>query len=248
VAKGSVAVAGVARFKRRAPRRLAGLQSVSSFVDEMNARHFLGTGFANGAKRFTIPPAVDVDPPDPQRVDEILAKLPKDPFIMFVGALRRVKGVDVLLDAYRRLENPPPLVLMGTIERDTPNSLPDGVIVLTDVPHEAVMAAWHRAMMGVVPSVWPEPLGTVSMEGVKQGVPMIATVPSGMVDVLGDGAGILVPQGDAAALADAMRSLIADPGRREALREAARARSDAFEPEVVVSRYEQMLGEFLQRR
>lgn len=249
-AKGSTAVAGVASFKRLAPSRVAGLQSVTSFVDEMNSRHLLGNGpTAERVERYVIPSFVAVERGDDDqgRIEAILAQLPPAPFILFVGAIRPLKGVMVLFDAYRRLDDPPPLVLMGTIERDTPDPLPEGALLLTDVPHAAVVRAWDRALLGVVPSVWPEPLGTVAIEGISRGVPMIATMPGGMVDVLGDGAGILVPAGDAAALAGAMRSLIHDPGRREAFSRAALDKSAEFQAEAVVSRYERMLAELAAR-
>jgi glycosyltransferase involved in cell wall biosynthesis len=247
--KGAAAVASVERFKRTAPGRIGGIQSVTSFVDETNAQHLLGrTGAAQNIRRYVVPAFVDVDRPgdaDPHEVERMLAQLPREPFILFVGAIRPVKGVNVLFDAYDRLRNPPPLVLMGTIERDTPTPLPSHATVLTTVPHVAVMEGWRRAMLGVVPSVWPEPLGTVSAEGISHGVPMIATVPSGMVDVVGDGVGILVPQGDVAALAEAMQSVIDDPGRREAMARAGRTRSREFQAEAVLTRYEVVLREMV---
>ena len=42
-----------------------------------------------------------------------LAHLPSEGYILFVGALGRAKGVDVLLQAYSGLRNAPPLVLIG---------------------------------------------------------------------------------------------------------------------------------------
>jgi glycosyltransferase involved in cell wall biosynthesis len=225
------------------------MHSVTSFVDDVTARHLLSLRPAErpAAPRFIVPAFVDVDPPGttPEREAEILAQLPSGPFILFVGALRPLKGVEVLFEAYRSLEDPPPLVLMGTIERDTPKPFPAGATVITDVPHAVVMKAWGRALIGVAPSVWPEPLGTVTVEGIMQGLPMIATVPSGMVDVLGDGVGVLVRQGDARALAEAMRSLISDPARRAELSRAGRARAAAFEAEAVLTRYEQMFEQLV---
>jgi glycosyltransferase involved in cell wall biosynthesis len=243
--KGVAAVAGVASFRRAALPRIVAVQSVSTFVDDMNGEHFIGGDpHRDRIERFVIPAFVDADPPDEadeRLVRSILAELPDEPFILFVGAIRPVKGIEVLFDAYRRLREPPPLVLMGTIEQDTPDPFPTGAIVLTDVPHVAVMEGWSRALFGVVPSVWPEPLGTVSLEGIMQGAPVIATAPSGMVDTLGDGAGVLVPQGDAAALAEAMQSLIDDPVRRQQLCEAGKARAAQFDAEAVLDRYEKML-------
>ena len=43
--------------------------------------------------------------------EELLGRLPPEPFILYVGAFRRIKGIDDLFDAYRRLDKPPPLVL-----------------------------------------------------------------------------------------------------------------------------------------
>src|SRR5439155_14097650 len=51
-----------------------------------------------------------------------------------------------------------------------------------------------------------------------------------------DGAAVLVPPGDAAALADALRALAADHGRAAELARRARARAEeAFRPEAVVA-------------
>ncbi len=248
--KGAMAVAGVFRSRRMTERHIAGLQSVTSFVEETLERHLLRTASAKArVRRFVVPPFVDVDPTGTEEEQREIAgfveKLPEEPFIMFAGAFRLDKGLEVLFDAYRRLKDPPPLVLMGTIERDTPDPLPDFATVLTDVPHAAVMEAWKRALIGVAPSLLPEPLGTVTVEGITYGVPMVATVPGGMVDVLGDGVGILVPQGDAGALAKAMQSLIDDPARRATLSRRGKARSVAFQADVVLSRYEQMLEELV---
>jgi glycosyltransferase involved in cell wall biosynthesis len=229
---------------------------VSTFVDEMTARHFLsgdGRSAERSLPRFVIPAFIDSDPPRRQasrgEVEDFLAKLPEEPFILFVGALRPIKGIEVLLEAYRRLESPsPPLVLLGTFEPDTPRPLPDDVHVFSDVPHEAVLASWDRAMFGVAPSIWPEPLGTVTIEGISRGIPVIATAPSGMSDVVGGGCGVLVPQNDVEALAEAMRDLIRDPARREAISQAAAAHSREFMAAAVVPRYEEALRAVVEAR
>ncbi len=107
--------------------------------------------------------------------DRWLERLPEEPFILFVGAFRKVKGLETLFEAYERLSSPPPLVLLGTFERDSPAQLPPQALVLADVPHDVVMAAWDRAMFGVMPSLWPEPLGSTVVEGMMRGRPVIGT-------------------------------------------------------------------------
>jgi len=71
-----------------------------------------------------------------------------------------------------------------------------------------------------------EPFGRVIVEAMAAGVPVIATDSGGKSEIVEDGVtGIIVPQGDVAALAEAMESLMRDPPRRAALGEAARARA-----------------------
>jgi glycosyltransferase involved in cell wall biosynthesis len=155
-----------------------------------------------------------------------------------VGAFRKVKGLETLFDAYRRLSSPPPLVLMGTFERDSPVDFPPDAIVLTDVPHAVVMASWERALFGVMPSLWPEPLGATVAEGMSRGRPVIGTSLGGHTDMLDETTGVLVPQGDADALAAAMRELLEDPEHREALGRAAAERARNFAGPNVLPRFE----------
>ena len=37
---------------------------------------------------------------------------------------------------------------------ETPETFPERVTVLCDIPHRVVMAAWERSLLGVVPSIW----------------------------------------------------------------------------------------------
>jgi glycosyltransferase involved in cell wall biosynthesis len=167
------------------------------------------------------------------------AQLPADRFILYVGAMRRFKGVYQLLDAYARLESPPPLVLIGTLENDSPQEYPPGVIVLQNFPHGAVMAAWDHSLFGVTPSLGAEPLGSVVYEGMSRGKAVIGTTPGGHADMITDGeTGLLVPAGDVEALTAAMQRLLAYPEWREQLGGAARERARAFTASVVVPQFE----------
>ena len=63
-------------------------------------------------------------------------------------------------------------------------------------------------------SVTPEPFGQVVIEGMAEGVPVIASKGGGVREIVTDGKnGILTPMGDAAALMLALKGLLADPRR-----------------------------------
>ena len=239
--KGWVAAAGVAMSKSLLERRMTALHSISTYVHDVTLPHF-GAG-KDDLMELTIPSFQAEPPPLPGEeapdIDAWLAKLPDEPFILFVGAFRKVKGLETLFDAYRDLRGEkPPLVLMGTFERDSPPDFPPEAIVLTDVPHQVVMASWSKAMFGVMPSLWPEPLGATVSEGMSQGRPVIGTLLGGHTDMLNEETGALVPQGDAGALREAMEGLITDPERREAMGRAAAERARNFSAESVLPRFE----------
>jgi glycosyltransferase involved in cell wall biosynthesis len=142
--------------------------------------------------------------------------------------------------AYAALRDAPPLVLMGPERRDTPPDFPDGVVVVRDVPHREVMAAWAGCSIAVVPSVWPEPFGTVAIEAMAAGRPVVASAVGGLREVVVHGeTGLHVPAADPPALAEALGELLADPARRLRMGEAGRRRAqENFSAAAVVPRIE----------
>lgn len=178
---------------------------------------------------------------------ECLADLPADGFLLFVGALNRHKGVEPLLRAYSELRDAPPLVLIGSTWPDTPKAFPANAIVLKNWTQRAVMAAWQRCSIGIVPSVWPEPWGAVAMEAMMVGKPVVASRTGGLADIVAhERTGLLVPPGDVAALRDALQTLIDDPAKRAAFGEAGRRRvQERFTTSVVVPEIEGVYRDLL---
>lgn len=173
---------------------------------------------------------------------------PRDGYILFVGALGPHKGLDVLLAAYTAagLRDRAPLVVVGTGRPDTPTHFPNGVTVARDIPHAAVMAAWARCAVGVVPSVWPEPFGQVALEAMARGRPVVASAVGGLRDAVVDGeTGLLVPPGDPDALGRALRALLDDPARRARMGAAGRRRAALFTASAVTGRIERIYAEAL---
>lgn len=181
----------------------------------------------------------------PDGDDVALAKLPDGDFLLFVGDVARDKGVEVLLDAYRRLDSPPPLVLIGRIYLPLDN-LPRGVLALGMLPTAAVMAAWRRSLLGVAPSIVPDSCPTVVMEAMAVGRPVIGTWNGGISDLIDDGqTGILVPHSDAAALAHALQRVLDSPELRQRMSLAAGRKFEQFSASSVVPQIEQAYGETL---
>jgi len=74
------------------------------------------------------------------------------------------------------------------------------------------------------------------IEAMAHGLPIITTSVGGSPDLLTPEAGILIPPGDSAALADAMQCLAADPALRKRMGQAARERYlKLFAPHAVLS-------------
>jgi glycosyltransferase involved in cell wall biosynthesis len=248
-AKGMAAVAAVLGGRPMLRSSLGGLHSVSTFVREVMDRHLLGLDRAPGAEdvidasgRHIVDAVLPsfLPPGEPGAPDAaMLQRLPDRPYILFVGALLPQKGIWPLLAAYQQLDDPPPLVLIGPTFHNSPSTFPDGVVVLPAVSSPTVMAAWDRALFGVVPSVGAETFGNVITEAMQRGRAVIGSAVGGIGDIIVDGeTGLLVAPGDVAALASAMRRLIDDPATARQYGEAGRRRVRIFEADAIVPRFD----------
>lgn len=163
------------------------------------------------------------------------------PVVAFIGRLNRWKGLEIFLAAIPRVAAAFPEVRF-LIAGDPPQGeewrtqalseavarlkLGDRVEILgfeADVP-----ALLERVAILVAPSIWPEPFGLVTLEGMRAGKAVIATAHGGSLDLIEPGvSGLLVRPGDPAALSAAITSLLEDPALARRLGVAARERARA---------------------
>lgn len=262
-AKGAAAVGGVFAGRPLLRRALGGVHSVSRYVESIIKRDLFVTPRASEGVLFKVIPDIvqlsDEDASDGGTRQLNLGawsdKLPPEPFVLFVGALQPHKGIGVLFDAHGDLarcsssDRIPPLVLMGTRWPDTPRSFPEGVTVLEDVPHPVVMEAWDRALFGVTPSIWPDPLPGVVREAMSKGKAVIGSAVGGNLDmIIPEKTGLLVPPGDRAALSSAMQRLIEDAPLRERLGEAAQTSVSGYAEAAIGERFIDFYGSIIRRR
>lgn len=210
--------------------------------------------FAPAEKLRTIAPGIDLAAWSSPELDRPQGfELPEE-YFLFVGRLASNKGLPTLVEALSRLEGKDrrPLVLMGRdwgerakLETQA-QKLGVGHLLhcleYVESP-SAYRAVVRRAHALVLPSEW-EAFGLVLLEAMAAGTPIVATAVGGVPDVLDGGrAGRLVPFGDSAALARAMRAVSDDRSQTDRLLAVASERVRGFDWSVTVDRHRALYRE-----
>jgi colanic acid/amylovoran biosynthesis glycosyltransferase len=182
----------------------------------------------------TLPPAPARPPAEP-------------PFcILTAGSLIEVKGHGFLIDAVRGLKERG-VSLRAEIAGDGPLEqslrgrvrelgLEQDVVFLGRVSHDRLVdemarGKWDAAVLPsvVAASATQEGIPVFLLEAMACGLPVIGTEAGAVPELLGEGAGLLVPPADPEALAQALERIAGDPALRRTLADRARRRvEEAF--------------------
>ncbi|MFZ4815536.1 MAG: glycosyltransferase family 4 protein [Phototrophicaceae bacterium] len=160
---------------------------------------------------------------------------PQRPFTVgYIGRLVPEKGLAGLFHALKLLEGDWCLRLVGggpdeatlrTLAAQL--GITERVTFVGQVPSIEVPAQYHALDALVLPSLtqanWKEQFGRVLVEAMASGVPVIGSSSGAIPDVIGS-AGIIYPEGDINALAQALATLRDDRARYDELQAAGRAR------------------------
>ena len=170
--------------------------------------------------------------------------------LVAVGRLVPQKGFDLLLQAFARIATAHPewrLVIWGEgPERDALKELREklGLRRRVDLPGLTQRPGQWTDDAGLfVLSSRFESFGNVITEAMASALPVVAfDCPWGPREILRDQVeGVLVPQGDVAALAAALDRLLADPARRAALGAAARQGARRFDRARVMAAWQEAI-------
>lgn len=178
----------------------------------------------DASRIHVVPPGVDLrDYPEGSESDMKPARerlgLPTDGYVVtFVGRIVPQKGVEVLLEAWRRMALAPDqatLVIAG-VPMLSHGPEPYSASLMKDAPpgtvwlpmQRDVISVMHASDVVVVPSVWDEPFGRVVIEGMATGRPVVASRVGGIPETLdGEFERFLFPRSDAEALAERLLTL-----------------------------------------
>jgi len=180
------------------------------------------------------------------------------PVVGFVGRLTKDKGINELVKAYSELRKEMAelrLLLVGEMEEGDPLTArtrwllenEPGIVRTGFVDDPADY--YHLLDVFAFPT-YREGFGNVAVEANAAGKPVVAAGATGVVDAVVDGVtGLLVPVGDARALAGALKKVIENPGMAAALGSAGRERAvREFWRERLWEALEQQYAGMLERR
>jgi glycosyltransferase involved in cell wall biosynthesis len=209
----------------------------------------LAVGWGVPAERVSVLP----NPAPPLRElrprEELRASFGFDgPTLAFAGRLTAQKSLGVALEAVAALDGVT-LAIAGEGDERAPLErraaelgLGARVRFLGALPRERVLELFSAADASILSSSWENFPHTV-VEALAVGTPVIATAIGGVAEIVHDGEnGLLVPAGDAAALAGAVRRYLGDSELRERLRAAAALSVAEYAPERVFARLEETLA------
>ncbi|MGW9183390.1 glycosyltransferase family 4 protein [Agromyces sp. NPDC055661] len=218
---------------------------------------------AGDLERFGFPPDRvrvvynGVDPDEP--VGPPPPGLPER-YVLGVGRLAGNKGFDVLVRAFARVAGEPELHGVGlVIGGDGPEAgslhrlaAASGIADRVEMPgmlaRPEVGGAMRSAALLVVPSR-VEAFGIAVLEGWRAGIPVLATTHGGPPEFTRDGVdAVLIDPDDEAAVADALRRVLADPAFAGALGRAGGARVGDFSWGAVARAYSAIYDDALSAR
>lgn len=177
-----------------------------------------------------------------------------EPIILAAGFPFRIKGIDVLVDAFQRVASRFPAWKLVLIGHRIPEELRKRGLERPGIEaypglSQPELARWVSRCSILVLASRSEAMGRVLIEAAAAGKCRVATRVGGIPTVIDDGCdGVLVDKEDVSGLAAALEALMSDEHERRRLGEAARRRAATeFSPAAYLERFEELINATLMR-
>lgn len=193
--------------------------------------------------------------PYDDRIFRSVPNLARDKNLVFVGRLVSDKGVDLLLQALKLLQNEnlfPDLTIVGSGPEEEnlhPLAAELGLnrqLTFAGQQSGAPLAEiLNRHRILVVPSRWAEPFGVVALEGIACGCVVVGSEKGGLSEAIGP-CGLTFENGNIRALADQLKRLLNDLNLQTNLRQQAAEHLSKFQAETVAAAYLRLMRKMLE--
>jgi glycosyltransferase involved in cell wall biosynthesis len=195
----------------------------SSFV----RRTFVERG-VHASKVAVVPYGIDPTPAV-ARVFRLPVAIARPPRVLFVGGCSLRKGIPYLVEAFRRIDTPATLRLVGRTNEALfrrIGGLPANVEAVGPQTGADLAAEYAAADVFVLPSV-EDGYGLVTNEAMAAGLPVVVSENAGSAEVVQDGvSGFVVPARDVDVLSRRLATLLGDAHLRMRMGAAARATAE----------------------
>ena len=165
-------------------------------------------------------------------------------YLLFVGRLTAIKGVHVLIEAFRQINAQLPhtrLIIAGSSFFggaaktaydqslvDLAKSVSELIIFTGFMRHEKLKYLYSAVDIVVLPSIWQDPCPLVVLEAMASGTCLISTLVGGVPEVLKDGVnGLLVQSDNAIEIAQAVCNILNNPAKKSEIERVAREQMTA---------------------
>lgn len=173
------------------------------------------------------------------RLNGVVTFEPGKKYLLYVGRLTPIKGVHVLIEAFREIQRRMPdarLIIAGSsffggaartgYERDLVElaaPVSDVIVFTGYLSHDKLRYLYSAVDMIVVPSVWQDPCPLVVLEAMASGTCLLGSAVGGIPEIVENGqTGMLVQPDDPQALADLICHTLSSPPEMQRIEASAR--------------------------
>jgi len=194
-------------------------QQILESADRVVSLSKMYSPFFVSKKTKAIPTGIDVEFYQPVDDASFLNKLDiTKPYILVTSRIHHNKGQKWAVEALKYLSTDIKLVLAGKLKNNIHTreivetieklNLEDRVVFTDFLMPKELRQLYSGAIATIVPSIWPEPYGQVTLEAMACACPVVITENSGSAEAVEDGLdGYIVPRKDSKAIAFAIKMI-----------------------------------------